>query len=60
MMNQEVGARNAKTPPRKKPKFTEVEMVVASIVSEGSPTEISVSDPYIPDCNNAAVQTEEG
>ena len=57
-MIQETGARNAETPPPKKPKLTEVEMAVASIVSEGSPTEISVSDPYIPECNNAAVQTE--
>ena len=58
-MIQETGARNAETPPPKKSKLTEVEMAVASIVSEGSPTEISVSDPYIPDCNSAAVQTEE-
>ena len=35
-MIQETGARNAETPPPKKPKFTEVEMAVASIVSEGS------------------------
>ena len=58
MMIQETGARNDETPPPKKPKLTEGEMAVASIVFEGSPTEISVSDLYIPDCNYTTVQTE--
>ena len=60
-MIADIGAENTETPPKKKPKLSEVQQAVASITCNGdTPSSgISAKDPYIPSCTNASTQTDQ-
>ena len=60
-MIADTGTENTETPPKKKPKLSEVEQALASITCNGDTpsSEISATDPYIPDCTNASTQTDQ-
>ena len=62
-MIADTGAENTETPPKKKPKLSEVQQAVASIISDESTNTpssgISATDPYIPSCTNASTETDQ-
>ena len=60
-MIADTGADNTETPPKKKPKLSEVQQAVASITcnADTPSIEISATDPYIPSCTNASTQTDQ-